>query len=226
MKFAQLFVVFAACLTFIHCQYGGIMCVTAKVSVPLPNVRLGGGMSLPRSTGHRIPQTSKYPYCGIDPGSEAGHKKWAKALSPPFTAPSSSSSSSSVFTPKLLQVQTLIRHGDRTNDGQCWPNDTARFECDMTHASYPNFDLSSSRTPVRRVYRKRYLPNREDNKGSNCGSYQLTYNGYLQEKANGEALRNAYVGTLLPQNYSAANIFLRTDDVPRTILSAESLFMG
>lgn len=132
----------------------------------------------------------------------------------------------------LVQAQVVIRHGDRmiAGKGTCWANDTATFDCDMHHAETPlQGDLLLAKEPPR-LYRKVYVPGKESYKG-NCATGQLTSKGAAQERLHGQQLRDAYVtthellGPTLDANLSA-KIYLRSDDEPRTCLSAESLMLG
>jgi Histidine phosphatase superfamily (branch 2) len=186
-----------------------------------------------RSARHSTASTGSFGagYCGKAPGNTlyVSNDQWKKILKRPQLPHGKPANASSSLT--LRQVTVLIRHGDRVNSGHCWANDTAKFECNLRHASVPVDDPTSLSMSVNRLYRKVYIQNREDNADSNCGSFQLTSNGYEQQLRNGQILRSAYTGdgNLLPTEYSnkvAGNYLLRTDDVPRTILSAESLFLG
>ena len=54
------------------------------------------------------------------------------------------------------------------------------------------------------------MPGRNVMKGD-CGLGHLTFKGYKQELTNGENLRRAYVETGFLTNYSASDVFLRSD---------------
>jgi hypothetical protein len=60
------------------------------------------------------------------------------------------------------------------------------------------------------------------------GLGQLTAKGMQQEYQLGETLRKAYVETfhLLPANYTFGTMYVRSSDVDRTLMSAQSLLMG
>ena len=129
----------------------------------------------------------------------------------------------------LQQVQVFIRHGDRVraSGGDCWPNDTAIYECEDLNvllASNTHTEAVQDQA-LTRVYRKAYLPGRETLLGS-CGLGVLTARGYAQEVANGEVLRDAY-GAWLPDlnNASEASsaFLLRSTDSQRTLQSGQAL---
>lgn len=60
------------------------------------------------------------------------------------------------------------------------------------------------------------------------GTGQLTAKGMQQEYQLGARLRKSYVNTyhLLPANYTAGTIYVRSSDVDRTLMSAQSFLMG
>eukprot|EP00731_Ephydatia_muelleri_P020867 Em0013g594a len=128
---------------------------------------------------------------------------------------------------KLLQVHVIARHGDRVPwEGQsCWPNDPSVWECTLTSAEIPMYSDTQYGKFLPRVYRKVYktgemLP-------GNCSVGQLTTIGYNQHIQNGASLRKAYVDTgFLPANFDGDEIYLRSDDEPRTLMSAESVILG
>jgi hypothetical protein len=139
-------------------------------------------------------------------------------------------------------VEVLIRHGDRSSfpwypkpdtfgTKLCWPGDSAVWDCQANYLS----TAGTSRTnqainPPATLYRKLNDEGKNEVVGS-CDVGQLTLKGYLQEVANGNILRNYYVDKLgfLPSNYSRENsslFYIRSDDIPRTVLSAEGVFNG
>lgn len=88
--------------------------------------------------------------------------------------------------------------------------------------------MPHSRTPGGRLYARRYVPGRNFNPG-NCFTGELTPRGVWQQLQNGALLRQRYVDSgFLPSDGEAAlpYLYLRADDVPRVILSAESLLLG
>jgi hypothetical protein len=98
------------------------------------------------------------------------------------------------------------------------------------------FTLKQVQTFIRHgAWAKNYIKGRNSLPG-NCMLGQLTEIGHEQQIANGEALRAAYigpnatVGNLLPPAMTPADIdrdvFLRSDDVERTILSGQALAKG
>ena len=58
----------------------------------------------------------------------------------------------------------------------------------------------------------------------------LTKRGYLQQVANGKALRDAYihgsVGNFLPEGYNERAVEVNSDDYERTIHSAQAMMSG
>lgn len=79
---------------------------------------------------------------------------------------------------------------------------------------------------VPRVYRRVFAFGEEDLQG-NCSVGQLTTIGYAQQLKNGASLRKAYVDTgLLSLKLSSQEVYIHSDDAPRTRLSAESLILG
>jgi len=129
---------------------------------------------------------------------------------------------------QLRQAIVFMRHGDRTvaSSQPCWLNDTTVFECNLFEGDIPIIGTSSTNY-IPRLYRKRYMNDRNDFLG-NCAMGQLTSTGYQQQLLNGQDFRNAYIDTLqfLPQTYNASQIYLRVDDIPRTIMSLEALMLA
>ncbi|KAL5471128.1 hypothetical protein EMCRGX_G029211 [Ephydatia muelleri] len=127
----------------------------------------------------------------------------------------------------LLQTHVLARHGDRVPwEGQsCWPNDPSMWMCTLDNAEIPMYSDTQYGKFLPRVYRKVYkfgesLP-------GNCSVGQLTTIGFNQHIQNGASLRKAYVDTgFLPANFDGDEIYLRSDDEPRTLMSAEALILG
>ena len=111
-------------------------------------------------------------------------------------------------------------------NGVCWPNDDSVWNCTLKFSEVPTSSTSSSsETP--RLFRLNYDAGRNVFAG-NCGVGQLTQLGEEQQFYNGQMLRELYIsqGGLLPSDYSPASMYIRADDVPRTIQSAQSLFHG
>lgn len=129
---------------------------------------------------------------------------------------------------KLMQVHAIIRHGDRTpwTGDLCWPNDSSVWNCTLSHAEVPMYADDMYGKIVPRVYRKRFLFGDETLNG-NCSIGQLTTIGYNQQLANGKALMQAYVKSgFLDDTISSSEIYIRSDNEPRTQQSAESLMLG
>ncbi|XP_011406697.1 PREDICTED: counting factor 60-like [Amphimedon queenslandica] len=129
----------------------------------------------------------------------------------------------------LKQVIAVIRHGDRTawNGSSCWPGDDYIWSCDLVHGQMPvDTKVEKERGTAGRIFEKIFLPTNEEMHG-NCSVAQLTTIGYKQHLANGGSLNSAYVknGFLTP-SLDPSQVFIRSDDIPRTILSAQSLMDG
>jgi acid phosphatase len=129
----------------------------------------------------------------------------------------------------LQQVIAVIRHGDRTpyNGSQCWPGDKAVWSCNLVHSETPVLtNEDNSQLKVSRLYDKVFMPSGEVMNGD-CSVGQLTSIGYKQHLTNGHSLNAAYVKTnFLKPTLDPSEVHLRSDDVPRTLLSAQSLTLG
>jgi acid phosphatase len=121
------------------------------------------------------------------------------------------------------------RHGDRTpyNGSQCWPGDKAVWSCNLVHSETPVLtNEDNSQLKVSRLYDKVFMPSGEVMNGD-CSVGQLTSIGYKQHLTNGHSLNAAYVKTnFLKPTLDPSEVHLRSDDVPRTLLSAQSLTLG
>ena len=166
--------------------------------------------SLSAVAAGRILDPATFEYCNVEP----------KTYSIPTIAPAGLA---------LQQVQVFIRHGDRVraSGGDCWPNDTAVYECeDLNVLLASNSHTEAVQDQVlTRVYRKAYLPGRETLPGS-CGLGVLTARGYAQEVANAEVLRDAYGGWLPDFNNASdasSSFLLRSTDSLRTLQSGQAL---
>ncbi|SPQ97717.1 unnamed protein product (mitochondrion) [Plasmodiophora brassicae] len=161
-----------------------------------------------------LPELKSLPYCGLDPLNEATLPKIPAPNRPDL---------------EIVQVQAFIRHGARffNQRTQCWPGqDTISYRCELTHMSIPGTNMTdASIPPPNRIFRKRFMKNRNDYKG-NCRIGQLTVHGYHQEEVLGGLFRERYVGTLISPVLNNSEVHFRSDDVPRTVLSAESFFTG
>jgi len=155
-------------------------------------------------------------YCGYTPGSQK-----ISIEQPDFSA--------FPKAPTLIQVQVLFRHGDRTVAGTnpCWQNDTSVWNCNLTIQSNNNNIPTQEYQATPRIFRKNYLPNREYFPG-NCMTGQLTSKGLLQEQHNGQIFRQAYIENqpLLSPTITPSELYLRTDDCPRTIASLQGVIDG
>jgi len=129
---------------------------------------------------------------------------------------------------ELEQVFVVMRHGDRTPAASdaCWPNDNAEWNCQLSSLSVPS-DSSEEQLSVPRLYRQVHFKTNEVLKGT-CLVGQLTSRGYEQQIANGKLFRQTYVNKLgfLPSKLNSSLLFIRSDNVPRTIQSAQSMLLG
>jgi len=125
----------------------------------------------------------------------------------------------------LRQVQVITRHGART-PFQDLPRSTYVWNCQLSEIARPDF-TEVAEEQITRVYRKRYIRNREVLPG-NCSLGQLTYNGYSGHLDLGISFRRTYVDQLnfLNSTFHANEFFIRSTDSPRTIASAQSQLLG
>jgi len=125
---------------------------------------------------------------------------------------------------KLRLIQVIVRHGARTPVvGEC-PLSNARWQCDFTSSEKPNLAPGGS------LYSKNWIGGRNFYPGT-CGMGVLTKLGYDQQIKNGMFFRQNYVNsTFLPDRINKDNFdikfYIRSTDVPRVLLSAESILTG
>eukprot|EP01134_Creolimax_fragrantissima_P002506 CFRG2506T1 len=126
----------------------------------------------------------------------------------------------------LKQVTILHRHGDRTPYAadNCWPHDTAVWECDLTTASVV-VTRDEKKIPVSRLFKKIYDNNTEALPG-NCAVGQLTSRGYKMHILNGKMLRTEYVDSGFVTDLNPRDVYLRVDDAPRTLQSLQAIVEG
>jgi len=122
---------------------------------------------------------------------------------------------------RLLQV--IVRHGARTPIVGLCPKDDAVWTCDaMTNAEKPS--SASGNT----LYLKNWIPKRNYYPGS-CGKGVLTKLGFEQHVKNGQYFRETYK-SFLPDKVNRdtfeSKFYVRSTNVPRTFLSAESFLTG
>eukprot|EP00123_Amoebidium_parasiticum_P022796 comp9524_c0_seq1/m.4553 comp9524_c0_seq1/g.4553 ORF comp9524_c0_seq1/g.4553 comp9524_c0_seq1/m.4553 type:complete len:482 (-) comp9524_c0_seq1:342-1787(-) len=128
---------------------------------------------------------------------------------------------------RLKHVNVVFRHGDRTiyERTNCWPTDVT-WQCDLAFTDTPALITDPKNRRVDRLFLKQYDAGPNAQKG-NCYIGALTVRGYKQEHLNGEALRREYVDSgFLPKKLNESQVWLRADDVPRTIQSLEALING
>jgi hypothetical protein len=137
---------------------------------------------------------------------------------------------------RLKQVQVMIRHGARTPYGNnsCWTNyDVQWNNCNVTELMLPSNSYISQGRSSPWLFRKLYdgSPNEL---GGNCLTGQLIGQGYEQHRANGEFLFQQYLNNqnpllnLFPTNQwdllnSSSEVYLRSDDLQRTLMSGQTL---
>jgi acid phosphatase len=124
---------------------------------------------------------------------------------------------------QLRLLQVLVRHGARTPVVGVCPKDNSIWTCsDMTNAEKPSANNGNT------LYIKNWIPNRNFYNG-NCGRGVLTKRGYDQHIRNGQYLKSTF-STFLPSRINKqsfeSKFYVRSTNVPRTFLSAESLLTG
>jgi hypothetical protein len=148
---------------------------------------------------------------------------------------------------QLQQVVTFIRHGDRTSTNSrvaqkgtgwppkqgCWPNDSGQWQCSARDVvtvqadQWSTFNWSMPQFLTRKQY-----DDGENTVAGTCFQGQLTDRGYKQQLNNGRMFREAYVqrtpllSPLFNADTAQHELYIRSDDYPRTIQSAEGLLMG
>jgi hypothetical protein len=126
---------------------------------------------------------------------------------------------------KVKHASVLIRHGDRTRAAfdDCWSNDDAKYDCDLSQLNQATGRLQQGQ---QHVYQTKVLKGRNVLPGT-CLLGQLTPKGYRQHYANGYNLRQAY-DELLPEcaAEAAETLALRSDNQPRTQASGQALVDG
>lgn len=136
----------------------------------------------------------------------------------------------------LEQVQVLIRHGARTPYMKypCWEDYSVTWNnCNVTELMLASPTYTDPNRPSPWLFRKLY-DGSPDALGGNCYTGQLISEGYNQEIANGEFLRQAYLESSMPlfntSIWTDINtdelIYLRSDDEQRTLMSGQLLLHG
>ncbi len=137
----------------------------------------------------------------------------------------------------MSQIQVLIRHGARTLINDCWENYNYSWDCNATKLVQPSTDrtnelLKKPTALFRMMYGDGVLGTETVLNGT-CEFGQITDEGYDQQVKNGEILLDAYIceggGCLLKSNKVedlediSQDLWLTSDDVPRTIMSGQVL---
>lgn len=134
----------------------------------------------------------------------------------------------------LKQVQVIIRHGSRTLDAveTCWKDYNVTWnDCNCTTLQIPSNSYTSSNVAHPWLFRKLYDGSPND-LGGNCETGQLLGYGYDQQLDNGLILRAAYLNTsqklslfntTFIDQIPASQLYFRSDDVPRTLMSGQTL---
>lgn len=126
----------------------------------------------------------------------------------------------------LLKVQLMTRHGDRTPINTMPRTELeVEWDCDLDFVASDT--LINPMQMSGRAVRKAYMKNRESLPG-NCALGQLTSIGAAQHQMLGKNFRRLYIEELgfLPSQINTTIMFLRSTDVPRTILSAYNFLEG
>ncbi|ORY02207.1 phosphoglycerate mutase-like protein [Basidiobolus meristosporus CBS 931.73] len=133
---------------------------------------------------------------------------------------------------RLVHVQLVVRHGDRT---PVWPltyEHDVSWDCDevqeYSRLNGPEVEYDGSEFKYQVIIPKKDSLSSSFWKGS-CINGQLTTKGKLQHISLGRALREIYVNKLkfLPKKLSDTRLlFIRSSDVTRTKQSAQSILNG
>lgn len=119
-----------------------------------------------------------------------------------------------------------MRHGERSPTAgpyptyACWPQ-AAEWDCSEIPLDY-TVEPESLQS---RYYARSFRSEHNLNPGS-CHQGQLVPNGFRQEYEHGKILRELYVDSFLPSSFDPSITYLRSDDVPRVVLSLEALLHG
>lgn len=138
---------------------------------------------------------------------------------------------------ELKQVLVMIRHGSRTPYAAglaCWEDYNIQWKnCNVTDLVLPSdalYNYTSQSRPDPWLFRLIYdaWP---DELGGNCMTGQLMHEGYMQEMANGIALRAAYLNqtnsslnifdTDIYSDLDSSRMYFRSDDEQRTVMSGQ-----
>lgn len=127
---------------------------------------------------------------------------------------------------QLQAVQVITRHGDRTPTGAAPADIAISWNCiyNPSGIESPSEGSSSYVSLPPSFFRKEYMYNRQSIPG-NCTKGQLTDIGARQHQLLGEYLRSRYIEhyNLIPTDYDASYVYVRSTDVPRTVDSAQNL---
>ena len=174
-------------------------------------------------------------------GSSSGGGSYYPSTPPAYCSTNSSvrsipplSAADMALVDSLLQVQVLIRHGSRTLDEveSCWNNYNITWNnCNCTTLQIPSNSYTSSNVAQPWLFRKLYDGSPND-LGGNCETGQLLGFGYEQQQDNGRILRAAYLNTssklslfntTIINDIPSGQLYFRSDDVPRTLMSGQTL---
>ncbi|KAK9173203.1 Histidine phosphatase superfamily clade-2 [Cryptosporidium meleagridis] len=136
---------------------------------------------------------------------------------------------------KLIQVQSIIRHGARTPTKyhKCWEGLNQSWNCDelVTTVQAAAFDMRN-RTQTLEFSKHYDIRQWENNLNGTCKMGQLILQGYEQHRINGKLLAEAYFkqgenlvtrnGLRIGRNYRD-EIYIRSSDMQRTTVSAAAL---
>ena len=167
-----------------------------------------------------LPNTLTVPYCAVTSSTFLNTRQ---------IPPLSNTDAAKVST--LKQVQVITRHGARTTSAieKCWENYNVPWNnCNVTELSGPSNSYTSNKVSPS-IFRK--LFNGSPNiLGGNCETAQLISEGYEQQKMLGRILRDTYIGNsrfnLFTTNQWGIeahdkNVYLRSDNIERTLLSGQ-----
>ncbi|CAM9420504.1 unnamed protein product, partial [Chrysoparadoxa australica] len=141
---------------------------------------------------------------------------------------------------RLVHVAVVTRHGARTpsskdayskETGECWPSygETVRWECDdLRQLLLPTERQEGEPIDTDTRFRMVYDGSFDAIRGS-CHKGALLARGFEQQMELGELLREAYLGDSplhLSVDPEPERLRIRSDDMQRTLLSAQALVLG
>ena len=190
------------------------------LSIIIPQTPISAAISRGTEASNIDDFYQRYPaypeYCSSPPEMSS---RSIPPLNPKITSESNGDKSSQPSI-DLIQVNTIIRHGQRTPYAAnlpCWSTykqpkaDTSKWNCELTTwMSPPRFDPNENYF----LFQKKYdalSPPLGNLLGGSCQVGQLLVPGYEQEITNGRILRQAYFGSIDKGDiYEKSHLFLHS----------------